>query len=265
MKSGQTKNTLLITADKKPLVSKFVVTGADSEAEIVTLIIPPVSELDPTLVDTATLVTKNDRYEFYNGTITLSCKMYREVGVAKEKVAKVTDEPPYRLTDETYEEYLTDVYPHIVTQEIKWMDNIYEGKTEVDKMLYRDDDLMFLPDSNWTDDRIENIDCLLITTDKELRSIRDLTADHLPLLEKYWDVIAATLKKRFDLEPTDVRIFFHYHPSFWRLHVHVTNFDHILGCGPERAYSLKGVMENLRIDPAYYQKVTLQIPDRRWG
>ena len=57
-----------------------------------------------------------------------------------------------------------------------------------------------------------------------------------------------------------LRIFLHYHPSHYHLHVHftATTVDH--GALTERAHLLHDVIENIKLDSAYYQKRTLTAP-----
>lgn len=55
-----------------------------------------------------------------------------------------------------------------------------------------------------------------------------------------------------------MRIFFHYQPSFYHLHVH---FLHLkaepLGILVGQAHLLQDVIENIELNPNYYQQKTL--------
>lgn len=55
-----------------------------------------------------------------------------------------------------------------------------------------------------------------------------------------------------------LRIYLHYQPSYYHLHVHFThlNFE-APGSGVEKAHLLSDVIENLEMDSEYYQKKTM--------
>lgn len=54
----------------------------------------------------------------------------------------------------------------------------------------------------------------------------DLTPDHLPLLENIATKIPQVVHEKYGLKPAEVRMYFHYQPSFYHLHVHVVNVNH---------------------------------------
>lgn len=54
-------------------------------------------------------------------------------------------------------------------------------------------------------------------------------------------------------------MFIHYHPTFWRFHIHVTliNSNINIGCGFERCHLLDQVISNIESYSDYYQKTNL--------
>ena len=55
-----------------------------------------------------------------------------------------------------------------------------------------------------------------------------------------------------------LRIFFHYHPQFYRLHAHCTRCEHVNpGCEAERAHLLRDVEICLERDADHYANATL--------
>src|SRR5699024_5068010 len=95
---------------------------------------------------------------------------------------------------------------------------------------------------------------------RDLHSLRDLTAEHLPLLEGIFTRGRKAIADKFSVEEQELRVFIHYQPSFYHLHVH---FTHIKaengGFQAERAHMLATVIENIRLVSDYYQKVAIEI------
>ena len=76
---------------------------------------------------------------------------------------------------------------------------------------------------------------------KSIRSLRDLSPDHLPLLNKIRDTTRQVVKEKFGVEKDKIRLFVHYQPSYCELsfsyshpseltvdhfHVHVVHIEH---------------------------------------
>lgn len=66
------------------------------------------------------------------------------------------------------------------------MRNVLDGKAESDRVVYSDPDplsgFMLLPDMKWDRSDVQNLYMLAIVRRRDLFSLRDLTAEHLPLL-----------------------------------------------------------------------------------
>ncbi|KFP30193.1 m7GpppX diphosphatase, partial [Colius striatus] len=66
------------------------------------------------------------------------------------------------------------------------------------------------------------------------------------------------VRKRFGVAASQLRIYLHYQPSYYHLHVHFTALAYDApGCSVERAHLLADVIDNLALDPMYYQKQAL--------
>ena len=67
------------------------------------------------------------------------------------------------------------------------MYNILEGKSEADRVLYNDPDpengFLLLPDMKWDQKDRESLYLLAIARRRGILSMRELTAEHLPLLK----------------------------------------------------------------------------------
>ena len=85
---------------------------------------------------------------------------------------------------------------------------------------------------------MEDLRCLAIVTDKNIKSIRDLTTKHILMLENIYNIGLNTIKKEFDIDDKYIRVYLHYHPHYWWLHVHFTHVNVRQGALTERAYKL---------------------------
>lgn len=66
------------------------------------------------------------------------------------------------------------------------------------------------------------------------------------------------IEDKYGLPRSQLRVYFHYQPSFYHLHVHFTYLRHDApGITAERAHLLSNVISNIEVVPDYYQKITL--------
>uniref|UniRef100_A0A146M2G9 m7GpppX diphosphatase n=1 Tax=Lygus hesperus TaxID=30085 RepID=A0A146M2G9_LYGHE len=101
-----------------------------------------------------------------------------------------------------------------------------------------------------------NLHYLCIIRRNDLRSLRDLRADHLPLLHALQSLVQfLTLRHR--IFPECLVAFFHYPPSFYHLHLHIHSASLIAFQNPARVHLLSSVITNLTLFPLYYQTTSL--------
>lgn len=148
------------------------------------------------------------------------------------------------------------------------MFNILDHKSETERHVFEDPDatngFILLPDMKWDSRVVDNLYLLAICHRKNIRSLRDLDASHVPMLESIRDRSLDAIEKKFGVRKSQVRVYVHYPPSFYHLHVHFCHIKFQPPGMPERNYSLNNVIENLKIDSDYYkQKATLEIIVRR--
>lgn len=144
----------------------------------------------------------------------------------------------------------------------QWVYNILEHKKEVDRIVFEDpdDDLGFvlLPDLKWDGKTLETLYCLAITRQRNIKSLRDLNESHLPLLRNIRDKGIAALREKYGVKDTQLRIYFHYQPTFYHLHIHFTYLKHEApGIFCEKSHLLETVIDNIALLPDYYQKAIL--------
>lgn len=142
------------------------------------------------------------------------------------------------------------------------MHNILDHKKESDRIIFEDPDkdigFILLPDLKWDGKTLETLYAVAIVHRKNLPSIRSLNADHLPLLRNIRDKGLAAIKKLYDLDRSQLRIYFHYQPSFYHLHVHFTYLKYDApGIFCEKSHLLDTVIDNIELMSDYYTKATL--------
>ncbi|XP_062870737.1 m7GpppX diphosphatase-like [Trichomycterus rosablanca] len=173
------------------------------------------------------------------------------------------------LINETEDDYRSITLPHITQQSfsVQWVYNILEKKAEADRIVFEDPDphvgFVLLPDFKWDQKQLEDLYLIAIVHRRDLKSLRDLTPDNLPLLRNILEKGVEAIGKKYNVPSSKLRMYLHYQPSYYHIHVHFTSLDYEApGCGVERAHLLTDVIQNLQVQPEYYQKRTLTFPIR---
>ncbi|XP_009467870.1 PREDICTED: m7GpppX diphosphatase [Nipponia nippon] len=168
------------------------------------------------------------------------------------------------LIRETWEDYKNITLPFIQSQSfsIQWVYNILEKKAEADRIIHENPDpcngFVLVPDFKWNQTQLDDLYLIALIHRREVKSLRDLTAEHLPLLRNILQEGKEAVAKRFGVPGSQLRIYLHYQPSYYHLHVHFTALGYDApGSSVERAHLLADVIDNLAMDSMYYQKRAL--------
>ncbi|KAF3693578.1 m7GpppX diphosphatase [Channa argus] len=173
------------------------------------------------------------------------------------------------LVEEAWEDYQSITLPYIQEQSfsVQWVYNILEKKAEAERIVFEDPDpetgFVLLPDFKWDQKQVDDLYLIAIAHKKDIGCLRDLTSDHLPLLQNIFQKGKEAILQRYNLPASKLRVYLHYQPSYYHLHVHFTKLGYEApGCGVERAHLLADVIQNLQSDPQYYKTRTLYFPLR---
>ena len=197
------------------------------------------------------LVLKNDIYEKYRATAEIEgeliiCNDISEIRRFEKKIIR-----------ETYEDYVKYI-KYRDPKKDQWIYNIIDGTSEQDSILYKDDLCIVIPTYMWDGNNVDKLHLLCIPLDISLRSIRSLNASHIPLLEHMKNVTLHIIKEKFNIEEYHMKMFFHYEPSTYHLHIHFVNVAyHDARSSVEYSHELNNVMYNLSICDDYYKRATL--------
>ena len=186
---------------------------------------------------------------------------------------------PQVLVEETMELY-HDLVQQFATEQslrIGWLDAVVNLTKELERNLFHNDRFVINVDTKWTthaeplsvDPTIrqswheakwtDGLYLLAIAKDPALKTIRDLTGEQgAALCEDMRDQLRHAAMSVYGVPASQLRIMFHYHPQFYRLHAHCVRV-HSLNPGSEveRAHLLTTVANNLRMKEDYYQQCTL--------
>lgn len=183
-------------------------------------------------------------------------------------LSKYDQEVKYCQVIETPEIYQKTVKPYIDYNieegSIQWVYNIIQGKTEQEFVRFNEPDFMVLPDMKWTDETdLKNMYLLLLFKDSKFKSIRDFNCEeHLTMLKNVKKFVEHEILKKYGNTSIDkVKLYFHYQPSYYQLHLHIVHADNeinyksmLLG---KDCHFLDTVINNMEMAIDYYQRCNL--------
>jgi m7GpppX diphosphatase len=196
---------------------------------------------------------ENDVYEKYEAKTEISGELIicKDVSKMKQRVKK--------LVQEDYETYLLTLEKRDPKKDI-WIYNIIDGISEQESVLYRDDICVVFINYFWDGKDFDKLQLLCMPTDRSLRSIRSLDASHLPLLEHMKRTTLQVIREKYTLEEGDIKMYFHYEPSTYHLHIHFVNtLSNQVHSSVEYSHELNSVIFNLKIMSDYYKIAKLNI------
>ncbi|GAA5871289.1 hypothetical protein JCM16303_000706 [Sporobolomyces ruberrimus] len=163
----------------------------------------------------------------------------------------------YRIVRETPQLYESVVKPYIDSippATIKWVYGILEGTAEAENVLYRDDDpqtgFVLTPDLKWDQKTMSALYLLVLTQDRSIGSLRDLTPAHIPLLRNIRQASERAAIEKYCIDKGELRFFVHYQPTYYHFHVHVVhvNYQNFSGITVGQAHLLDDVIDTLELE-----------------
>ena len=194
---------------------------------------------------------ENDIYKKYEATAEILGELIVCNDVTKIKQTEK------KIIKETYKSYLKTLENRDPKKD-KWIYNILDGSSEQESILYRDDKCIVIPTYMWDGNNVEKMHLLCLPTDTTLRSIRSLTYSHIPLLEHMKRTTLNIIKQKYKIDEDYIKMFFHYEPSTYHLHIHFINVaHHDARSSVEYSHELNNVIFNLLICSDYYNIAVL--------
>ncbi len=149
---------------------------------------------------------------------------------------------------ETPDIYQAHVRPYMARQRadgrLNWVYNILSGEKEAEDVIYRtsppgatqppspeedknqdeDENFLLLPDLNWDRRTLPALHLLGLVSRRDLWSLRDLRRRHLPWLRHMREkLLDATTGVYPEVERDQIKLYLHYQPTYYHLHVHVVH------------------------------------------
>lgn len=183
---------------------------------------------------------------------------------ASEKHIVKFSAQPKHLLEETAQDYQTVTLPHLEREQLslEWLYNVLKHRKEQDRIVFEDPSdetgFILLPDLKWDGKTLEQLYLLALVRVRGIKSLRDLTGEHLPLLRNIKERGTEAIRERYGIGADKLRVYLHYQPTFYHLHVHFTFLQHDPpGIQCEKSHLLATVIGNLELVPDYYQRATL--------
>ena len=196
---------------------------------------------------------ENDIYEKYETKAEISGELIicKDVTKMKQLVKK--------LVQEDYETYLQTLAKRDTKKDI-WIYNIIDGISEQESILHRDDKCIVFINYFWDGKDVDNLQLLCMPIDRNLRCIRTLDASHISLLEHMKQLSLQVIREKYGLEEEYIKMYFHYEPSTYHLHIHFVNASsNHLHSSVEYSHELNSVIFNLQMNSDYYKIIKLNI------
>eukprot|EP00588_Corethron_pennatum_P009778 CAMPEP_0194275138 /NCGR_PEP_ID=MMETSP0169-20130528/8059_1 /TAXON_ID=218684 /ORGANISM="Corethron pennatum, Strain L29A3" /LENGTH=372 /DNA_ID=CAMNT_0039018531 /DNA_START=41 /DNA_END=1159 /DNA_ORIENTATION=+ len=210
------------------------------------------------------------------GTNVPSFKVELISPASDRQVARAMPSPGLAMVAETPDLYRRVTRPHIdgivAGGSLAWLKNVVSGEKERERLLVDGTGWILNIDTKWrshpdarTTPRRDwlghvstaDLYCLGILKTDGIASVRDLSAAHLPVLREMLEEGPRAIQQTYGVAPDQLRVFVHYPPQFYHLHVHYTRLENDTGAQVERGILLADIIQNLEMDEDYYRKRTM--------
>lgn len=204
-------------------------------------------------------IVTNDRYRKDMGKCKeVDCEVTYIKPATNEDIKKYMYKKIIKVT-QTYDQYVTEMRPS-VEKNVKWINNVLQKSVKGEDILYENDYCVFCPDLKWDRIDMDNFYGLIIMKNNDACSLRDLNGSHIKMLEYIREDILTFIKKTYDIKEEEVRMYFHYPPAFWHLHIHVNLVKNLHpGLTLDYCWNLWNVIQNLKLDGDYFKKIEMRI------
>ncbi|UIZ23144.1 hypothetical protein KXD40_003897 [Peronospora effusa] len=255
----------------------------------------------------------NDIYSTFQGDVSRTVKPYKVnlIYPATERHVRKHMDQNFHMVVETKEAYRMITKPFIDSipaENIEWVYNILEHKSETDRIIYEDTDprngFVLLPDFKWSDPSQVHIVLtsflfsllaarIALLSGNRARSIATIASG------SYWctlevvaehptsrfllltccmippgnrDASLQVLSEKFGVSASSIRMYLHYQPTYYQLHVHFSHIKMIHGAHPTclsvlsclalgtfsgKAVLLEDIINNLSFNSDHYKNATL--------
>ena len=145
--------------------------------------------------------------------------------------------------------------------ELKKLQEEDDGEEEERKDKDKDKEAALAAASDRAKSATESLYAQLIFRDPKLRSLRDIVgggeSSAVDVVSSAVSAAFGHIKQHYGLPQSSLRAFFHYHPSYWRLHVHICGPQVVADDAAGRAHLVEDVLEAARAVPGWWRERSL--------
>jgi len=200
--------------------------------------------------DVKTLSYNGSNYNYSVNGVLVNCKPTEDKAPSRKKEYVIVRETPqmYRLLER-----------RIRPRAPGWVRNIFNGTAKGEIIYKKTKDYYLMPDFKW-DHEPNHLYLLVLFKDTRLHSLRDVTDIDIPMLQRARDEVLTYIYEEFGIDEDKLRVYFHYQPSAWQLHMHVQHLDSpvVNSYQSSKAITLTDVIQNMQLLPDYYIKANLE-------
>ncbi|KAG9038806.1 hypothetical protein FRB95_014355 [Tulasnella sp. JGI-2019a] len=159
------------------------------------------------------------------------CKISFILNATPEHIAKKTKQRPIvvRETPQTYQDVTLPYIQSIPEKRIQWVYNILSHETESEKIVFEDPSptsgFVIVPDFKWDLVTIGALYLVAIVHSREIKSLRDLRKVHIDMLKSIRREAARSCEAKWGVGKGDLKMYLHYLPSYYHLHVHIVSAE----------------------------------------
>lgn len=151
------------------------------------------------------------------------------------------------IENETYQQYIERASRRNSMKDL-WIYKLLNDNSHEDILYYDNEFILIKPKKSI------NTHLLGFVRDISIRTMRDLTDMHIPLLTHIYNKGCKYFKEKYDIDKNKLKVYVHYPPTTWVLHIHFTSIENNkANSSVEYTYSLFDIVNILRIKGDYYQ------------
>ncbi|WWC62920.1 uncharacterized protein I303_105518 [Kwoniella dejecticola CBS 10117] len=158
-------------------------------------------------------------------------------------------------TPEIYRDVVLGYINGFDESRLGWVYAILDGRKEAERILYRkegdEEGFVILPDLKWDQTSMNALYLTVLVQTRSIKSLRDLTRSHIPLLNSIKEAVYDTAKQKYGVGAGKLRLFVHYQPSYYHFHVHVVHIqsEAFAGMLVGQAHMLDDLITLLELSP----------------
>lgn len=161
----------------------------------------------------------------------------------------------YVIVKETSKDYKKKIKPYIESiyeENTHWIHEIIKGNREKENILYQNKNYIILKELSMVS---PNRFYILGFPIKKITCLRDIKVNDIIYLDEIVTKMKILAKSISNINEENLYIFFHYHPSFYHLHLHCTFIENqTMSNKFLRYYLYDKVRTNILEDNNYYKK-----------